>query len=316
MNAPRRRISALSRRARSLLFLATALLVDLLAPRGASAQRVVHRVRFGETFATIAKHYYDDATMSQYIEIVNGRSDGSIAPGERMLIPTAWVYIVEKPTTLSALAHQLLGDRRRVVGLTAYNRLRPNKRLRAGTPVVVPFSVKHRVAAGETFAAISSRYFGSPAEARLVAHYNHLSGTQPPANTHLDIPIGRVRITSARLNELTNNRLLGVSPEREQEDRAELQEANGLLRRGDYWHVPLRLVRLLAREQSSDTYIAEVYKLLAIAYVALNQPQLAVDAFEEALVRNPSMALDPVTFSPKVIRAFAEAKAKKRQASP
>ena len=82
------------------------------------------------------------------------------------------------------------------------------------------------------------------------------------------------------------------------------------MRKGDYWRVPLRLIRHLGREQSSDRHMAEIFKLIAIAYVAVNRQELAVRAFKEALLRDPGMTLNPVTNSPKVMRAFVDAKAK------
>ena len=299
----------------SVLALQPLLLAVLSAwPEPAAAQRVVHRVRFGETFASVAAHYYGRKEYARFIELTNGRTGESLEAGERIRVPTAWVYVVPKTTTLSKLAARLLGDRRRADPLADFNRTLRQRtvRVRAGTELVVPFTIDHRVSPGETFASISATYYGNAAQAGLIAQYNFMRGNQPPAATSLEIPIAHVRVTPARLASLTNYHVLGVSPERQQEDRAALQEANGMLRRGDYWRVPLRLVRLLAREQPSDVYIAEVFKLLAIAYVALNQHKLATDAFQEALLRQPSLSLDPVTHSPKVIRAFTDGRGLER----
>ena len=288
------------------------LLLSLLDTSAARAQRVVHRARFGETLASIAKHYYGKKDFANFIKLTNGRDDSPVRAGERIRVPTSWFYVTPKRAKLQSLAKRLLGRRIRSVALLAFNtRLQRRRAVPKGTKLLVPFNINHLVTAGETFAAISIRYYGSASNARLISNYNGLRGTQPAAQTSLQVPIGRVRIRRERLLALTNDRVLGVSPSRQRADRAALQEANGMLRRGESWRVPLRLIRLLAREQASDTYIAEVYKLLAVAYVAIDQPSLAVRAFQEALLRQPNMTLDPVTHSPKVIRAFTEAKSRR-----
>ena len=164
---------------------------------------------------------------------------------------------------------------------------------------------------GDTYTELARRYFGSVKYAGQIASFNFATSPKPTAGMQVEIPVSHVRIEERRLEELVNQRLLGVSSLGEGEHREVLREANALLRRGEYWGVPLRLVQLLAHDQSSDGPMAEVFKLLAIAYVAVDRNDLAVKSFQEALLRSPSLALDPVTTSPKVIRAFVDAKAKR-----
>jgi LysM repeat protein len=287
-------------------------ILAMLAPSGAEAQRVIHRIRFGETLAGVSTHYYGGAEHAAILATVNGLDPKTpLHAGDRLRIPTAWVYTVTKSATLETLARQLLGDRRRWQALSVVNKVaRRRKGIKAGTQLVVPFTLTHTVVPGDTYLDIARRYYGAGKLAGLIASYNFANSPKPAAGTQIEVPISHVRIEAGRLEELVNQRLLGVSALVEAEQRESLQEANALLRRGEYWGVPLRLVQLLARDQS-DEHAAEVFKLLAIAYVAVDRSDLAERAFQEALLRRPALNLDPVTTSPKVLRAFVDAKAKR-----
>jgi tetratricopeptide (TPR) repeat protein len=225
-------------------------------------------------------------------------------------VPTAWTYTVRKAASVEDLAKLLLGDRRRWQALSVFNKLGRQRRIKTGRKLVVPFTVPHLVVAGDTWADLAKRYHGQQKSTGLLASHNFSRSYKPAPGAQVEIPIGDVRIDPLRLEDLLNERLLGVTGEPEREKREILQEANALLRQGEYWAVPLRLIQLLAREIPSDDYAAEIFKLLAVAYVAVDRIELAVRAFSEALRRQPTMPLDQVATSPKVIRAFVEAKAK------
>ena len=298
-------------RRRGRLVLACGVAVWLAALwRPAVAQRVIHRVRFGETVKSIASDYYGDQTLAWLVRQINGLAKGRLRAGERIRLPTAWYYTPRQAVSVRRVATRLLGNSRREFLLRELNGLGRRRRLKAGTRLLIPCVVPHAVAEGESFADIALRYYGAADKGQRIAKYNLFRGTEPVRGGRLLIPLSRVMIVSARLEQLTNLHVLGVTYGRPREDREALQEANGLLRRGEYQRVALRLVRLLAREQASDTYIADVYKLLATAYVALGEQQLAIRAFREALLRHPGLRLDPVVDSPKLIRAFAAARDK------
>jgi hypothetical protein len=270
----------------------------------------MHRIRFGDTLATISQHYYGSRAYAQLLQLANGLPSERLDAGDHIRIPTAWHYTVRKTTTLKGLATRFLGDARRWPALAMINQLRrKRKRVRAGTRLEIPFVLPYTVSASDTFAELSQRFYGTKKYGGLIASYNFITATSPSAGTQIEIPMGKPRITKVRLEQLTNERLLGVSSEADREQREGLQESNAMLRRGEYWAVPLRLVKLLAQDHTSDALMAEVYKLLAIAYVAVDQHDLAVRAFQEALLRQPGLGLDVVTTSPKVFRALVDAKA-------
>jgi hypothetical protein len=296
------------------------LLVGLLllaVPSPARAQRVVHRVRLGETLATISRHYYGTDGHAEIIALANGL-EASATPrtGDTLRVPTAWTYTLRRAASVEDLARQLLGDRRRWQALVAFNKLGKKRRLKAGRSITVPFVVTYLATSRDSYAELARRFVGGVKNSAVVASYNFAVSPKPPPGSSIEIPIGHVSIDPLRLEELVNERLLGLAGGPERERREALQEANALLRSGEYWGVPLRLLKLLAREIGSDEYMAEVYKLMAIAYVAVERDDLAVRAFQEALLRQPTLGLDQVSTSPKVLRAFVDAKSRLQRTTP
>ena len=299
------------------------LLLALLAaaPATARAQRVMHRVRFGETPATISQHYYGNKAFAQVIQIANGigsnQRPAKLTAGSYIRVPTAWVHTETKSTTFAALAARYLRDRRRWPALAMLNQIRGRRRrVKAGQKVLIPFILPYTITAGDDFTDLSQRFYGTKKYGGLIASFNFIKATRPSPGAQLEIPLGSPRIEPQVLEQLTNEQVLGLAGE-ESSERERLQEANALIRRGDYWEVPLRLMQLLARGSAADdSHIAEIFKLLAVAYVAVGQPELAEKSFREALLREPGLTLDVVTTSPKVMRAFIDAKTTSPKGTP
>ena len=84
--------------------------------------------------------------------------------------------------------------------------------------------------------------------------------------------------------------------------------ARELYQAGRYAEVPTALVKLLSESQLTAAQLAAVYELLASAYVALGQTELAIRCFSEVLNRRPAFALDPVRISPKIRAALDQAR--------
>jgi hypothetical protein len=301
---------------RLFLGLLTLFIGSMLVPTTAQAQRIVHRVRFAETLSTISKYYYGNRSYGQLLRLANDLpATRKLKAGDRIRIPTAWVYTVRRTTSIKNLAQRLLGDKRRWPALSLANKVGRRKRIRRGTKLIVPYRMAYTAKPGDTFNELSERFFGTKKFAKLIAIYNFTNTDRPTQSSQIEIPISHLQILPRRLESLVNTRLLGITGPRE-EDRQALQEANAMLRRGEYWGVPLRLIRQLSRDQISDRHVAEVFKLLATAYVAVDRHDLAVSAFQEALLRLPTLSLDPVTTSPKVMRAFVDAKTRMQRGVP
>ena len=290
---------------------ALALLSTLAVSTPASAQRVMHRVRFGESLADISQGYYGDKKHAQVLRVVNGFGPRrKLQAGERIRIPTTYSHTALRHTTVKKLARKLLGDTRRWPALAHFNKLGRQGQIKARTTLVVPFMLEHVINPGETLVDLAKRYYGVERLAGLIALCNSTNDPTPKPGTRIVVPLGTVRITQRKMDQLVRRRLLGLSRTQDTRANEALQESNAMLRRGEYWAVPLRIVSLLAQGQVSESHLAEAYKLLAIAYVAVNHTELARRAFHEVLLRRPGYTLDSITTSPKVIRVLMEAREK------
>ena len=89
---------------------------------------------------------------------------------------------------------------------------------------------------------------------------------------------------------------------------ARLVTAREAYTQGRYTDVVTVLVKLLAELPTTPSQLVTVYELLASAYVALGQTELAVRCFAELLSRRPDYALDPVRTSPKIRAALTRAR--------
>ncbi|MCK5795803.1 MAG: LysM peptidoglycan-binding domain-containing protein [Deltaproteobacteria bacterium] len=278
----------------------------------AFGQQVLHRVHINETLSSIARDYYGDAHKAPFLARVNGlASHAKLDVASRLRIPSSWIYVARRRTSLRALAKRFLGDSRRYLALQVFNpKFRRKTRVRRNARVIMPFSVTHTVSTEDTFLKLARVYYRDDKRAKLIARYNFLKGSRPAPGSTLRIPIASVQITPTRLQDLTNERVLGIADGEPDLDRQALIEANASLRQGKYSYVPLALLRMLARKVPFETRVVDVFKLLAVAYVALQRRDLAVLAFREALLRQPNLQLSPMNTSPKVIEAFHEAQSK------
>ncbi len=89
---------------------------------------------------------------------------------------------------------------------------------------------------------------------------------------------------------------------------ARLAAAREVYQAGHYAEVPTTLIKLLTESQLTPSQLVAVYELLASAYVALGQTELAIRCFSEVLSRRPAFALDPVRTSPKIRAALDQAR--------
>lgn len=288
------------------------LLLGTAAP--AQAQRVMHRVRFGESLQAISQAYYGEGKHADILRVANGFGPRrKLQAGERIRVPTSYVHTVRRNTTVRLLARKLLGRVRHWPALAHFNKLGRRGRIKARTRLVVPFTLEHVTVPGETLVDVARRYYGVERLAGLIALCNGTKNPSPKAGSRVAVLIGTLRISDRKMEQLVRERLLGLSRGQDNRSTEALQESNAMLRRGEYWAVPLRIVRLLAQGQVAEGHLADAYKLLAIAYVAVNRMELARAAFRQMLLRRPGYTLDSITTSPKVIKVLMEAREKMKK---
>jgi hypothetical protein len=122
-----------------------------------------------------------------------------------------------------------------------------------------------------------------------------------------------------RLCSLVVGAALAVAPVplRAQTDDPELSQGERQLREGDYEGAVTTLESVARRlssvpERSRD--LVRAYVDLGVAYVALDQRDLARARFGEALARDHNLKLSAAEYSPKVRAVFEEARRRARQA--
>src|SRR5947209_17431804 len=108
-------------------------------------------------------------------------------------------------------------------------------------------------------------------------------------------------------------------PLRAQSADPELAQGVRQVREGDYEGAVTTLesvVRRLSPAPERSRELVQAYVSLGVAYVALDQNDLARARFGEALARDRNLKLSASEYSPKVLAVFEEARQRSRQAGP
>lgn len=102
---------------------------------------------------------------------------------------TLTVHVVQPGETLSLIASQHYGDRRMAVALAAENGIGEGFQIGilAGQRLHVPFSLRHKVVAGESWAQIAEQHYQDARQAFAVQAFNR-GVEQPKAGSELLIP--------------------------------------------------------------------------------------------------------------------------------
>ncbi|PYQ02212.1 MAG: hypothetical protein DMF82_16695, partial [Acidobacteria bacterium] len=121
-----------------------------------------------------------------------------------------------------------------------------------------------------------------------------------------------------RLCSLLVGAALAVAPVplRAQADDPELAQGERQLREGDYKGAVTTLESVGRRLSSAPERardLVRVYVDLGVAYVALDQRDLARARFGEALARDRNLKLSAAEYSPKVLAVFEESRRRARQ---
>jgi LysM repeat protein len=310
------------------LALPIALLLTLAAPVRAN-RYVTYVVRPTDTAESIAAEFYGNRARAYFITEFNGLPRGArLKPGQTIRIPTSYRYRLNAGEALPDVAQRLVGDRRRAPLLLELSDLRPTDRIGPGTEIQLPFHFVHTTRPGETLTSIAKAYYGDPAQARLLALYNFRKGINqaPLPGERLVIPITHVRVRAVRLPNPRPQRRLPpqvVSPKVPESEpdpqkleaelaaqvRSRVRDAERAYNEGNYTDVPAALIKLLTEVDPSEAQLVEIYRLLAFAYVALGETELAVKALREVLDRQPDFQFDPVQTSPKIRNALELARA-------
>ena len=269
---------------------------------------IQHTIREGESIALVAKHYYGDPAKAPLLMVYNGIDDPrNIKPGWRIVIPEVTVHTVKKGDTLALIAKRYLRDAKKSRGLAAVNEIKDPRALVPGMAIVVPVEVPYTVRKGDTLATIAQTYYGNIDALNLIALYNDI--TDPAglkAGARLTLPIRDLRVVEHKSptptpepTETPSTRISGETL---------LEKGCNDYFMGDYRGAVKNLEDALTLGLSGTEATSKAHRFLAYCYVALDERERAMDAFQQALRTDPNLTLDPVYVSPKIIDVFEEVK--------
>lgn len=296
------------RAARALLLsLGAALACGLSAP---NADAFPHVVQEGDTLAALAERYYGRIQNERILVIANGldRADrASITPGMVLEIPALTHHRVQSGETWKSLAIELLGAPHREVVLALANDSKPWLIPEPGTIVRVPYNLVLVATGEDSLATVAYRYMGSTKQAWTLSYYNQLQDRGLRRGDLFLVPLVDLPLTAeGREAARKAARVLATqadAPERSQQQRveAELPALVADVRAGRYVQAVTRGVRLLSGAELSEAQHARIHRQLLEAYVALDAVGQAVEACALWRKHDPSVALDPISLSPKII---------------
>lgn len=298
-------------------------LAALCVPAGSawSGKELTHTLRDGERIEQLARHYYGSGWKAAYIL---GRNKIGVAkdiqPGKRLVIPSSWIYKVRRGDSLARIAKRYLGSTDRYKILARHNGIKEGQELDAGAELLLPFHITYTVAAGDSFSAISKRYYRNTRMAGTLRDYNGGTAELHPGDklvvpifdrATLDVrskgpppaPKGTGKPPSKTQSTRIAHKEPAAAAANKQFDDAALKTAVGTYLAGDFGDAADELSDLLDAELPPKPR-ATILKYLAFCAVAHGDNDDAGDYFRLWLAIEPKASLDPTRTSPKILEVF------------
>lgn len=298
--------------------LLVALLFALMFPARATAQEraaFMHVVRPGETLASIAQRYYGDPRRESVLVAENGlttQGGAAIVVGLRLAIPWVSYHRVRPGQSWAAIAMEHYGDARRVSALIDANLDAAGNQPPEGAELLVPYPLRHVARQGDTVRRVAQLYYDDQGEAQTLFRFNSVRRQRLPRGRIVLVPLADLLLSEEgrAVVEAATGQTVPEGDVRDLQGRIneELPLLREHVRRGRYAEAVALGNRLVGAGDLTSIQTVSIYRELAVAYVALDRNDLAVQAFAEALRRNPDLELDTRRTSPTVLRAAAQAR--------
>jgi hypothetical protein len=276
-----------------------------------------HVVREGETIVQLARLYYGDfhagvAVLQTANTLDEDEGDTALVAGRRLTVPAPRRETVSAGDTWATIAERTLGSARHARFLASANGGAAETLPEAGSEIVVPVVLAHRVGPNDMLASLARRYYrGSRAGIRLMREVNDLRGARLAPGRVVLVPLPDLQLTPEGVAAFS--RVAGALDDQararaQAEISAALPPLDALFRDGRYLDLVANASRLLGRTEATGNQLVTLNRLLGYAYVALGREDLAEAAFREALSHQPDLELNAVTTSPKILRVFRRAR--------
>jgi LysM repeat protein len=281
----------------------------------ARAQAVyTHAVQEGDTLASIAQRHYGDPTREAVLREANrmkGSEANALLPGSWIFVPIVTFYRVGEDETWKSLAIRFFGREARAAILIEANN--GNRRVEpdAGAELLIPYPLRHVVAPGETLAKIAKLYMpDSPTSLKRIRQFN--PGARIERGQVVLVPLfdlklageGRTEASAAFAGAAGG----GSAKAAQDEVESSLPKLIQQVQKAEFAEAVSLANRLLGTQLLTSTQLVTIQKELAVAYVALERPDLAEASFRAALALQPNLEFDTVRTSPRVLEAFNRAK--------
>ena len=295
----------------------TVLLFSFFFTSAVSAQPIsTHSVREGDTLASIAQQYYADPTREEVVRRANDLPrEPKLLAGSRLTIPMSTFHRVRPTQSWRKIADEVYGATHRASVLVEANdaslRVQPDE----GTELVVPFPLRHVANEPTTLSKIARAYFGEGRRhVSRIRKFNSINGNRISRGQVVLVPLVGLQLSEearAALAKSVQSTAFGAKTQQAQTSaEQELPQLIKLARSGAYAESIALGNKMLGTGRLTSTQRVDIQRTLATAYIAIDRKDLAVASFLSALKKQPSLELDSITTSPKVLKAFAEAKAK------
>lgn len=281
----------------------------------ARAQAVyTHAVQEGDTLASIAQRYYGDPTREAVLREANrmkGPEVNDLLPGSWIFVPIVTFYRVGPDETWKSLAIRFFGREARAAILIEANN--GNRRVEpdAGAELLVPYPLRHVVAPGETLAKIAKLYMpDTPTSVKRIRQFN--PGARIERGQVVLVPLFDLKLAAEGRTEASAAfaGAAGGGAAKAAQDEVEnsLPKLIQQVQQAEFAEAVSLANRLLGTQLLTSTQAVTIQKELAVAYVALERPDLAEASFRAALALQPNLEFDTVRTSPRVLDAFNRAK--------
>ncbi len=295
------------------------LVLSLALPAVTSAQEraaYMHVVRPGETLASIAQRYYGDPRRESVLVAENGlttQGGAAIVVGLRLAIPWVSYHRVQPSETWASIATRHYGDPRRVGALITANPQVSATQPDEGAELLIPYPLRHVARQSDTMRRVAQLYYEDQGEAQGLLRFNGLRRQRLARGRIVLVPLPDLLLSDEgreAIEEATGETIEGGEVRDLQTSINErLPTLREHVRRGRYTEAVALGNRLLGSGDLTGNQIVTIQRELAVAYVALDREDLAIDAFVAALDRQPDLELDTRRTSPTVLRAVERARA-------